>query len=89
MNGFVLTGEYMMDGGGSIMDYQGVEHTVLPVDIHGMAGELYLSADTSKTSHGLIWFDETNNVFFVISTYYEPDVILHIAENVKLVNPKK
>ena len=60
------------------------EFTVKQVNINGCPGDLYVSVDPSE-SHALVWIDETNGVVFTITSFLDPDVMLHIAENVQLV----
>lgn len=60
------------------------EFTVKQVNINGCPGDLYVSLDPSE-SHALVWIDETNGVAFTITSFLDPDVILHIAETVQLV----
>lgn len=60
------------------------EFTVKQVNINGCPGDLYVSMDPSE-SHALVWIDETNGVVFTITSFLDPDVMLHIAETVKLV----
>jgi hypothetical protein len=36
-------------------------------------------------SHALIWIDEANGVVFTITTLGDPNIMLHIAEAIKLV----
>ncbi len=82
-SGFTLGGGYMNDSTTSIMGYNDGPHQILSVKVGEHSGELYLSEDPSNPS-GLIWFDEENNVFFVITSFYTPEVILRIAEGVFL-----
>lgn len=60
------------------------DFTVTQVTINGCPGDLYISADPSE-SHALVWIDETNGVVFTITSFLEPEVMLHIAESIKLV----
>ncbi len=83
--GFTLSGGYISDGTTSIMGYDDGPHQITSVKVGELPGELYLSEDSSNPS-GLIWFDEENNVFFVMTSFYTPEVMLHIAEEVSLSN---
>lgn len=60
------------------------EFTVTQVTINGCPGDLYISADPSE-SHALVWIDEPNGVVLTITSFLDPEVMLHIAESVKLV----
>ena len=83
--GFTFSYTRMQEGSGTIMVLNGTEHNITPVDINGMDGDLYLSKDPEIT-HSLIWFDEDQQITFNITSYMDSDVILHIAESVKLSN---
>lgn len=63
-------------------------HSIILVDINGMVGNLYLSQDPEIT-HCLIWFDGERQISFNITSYMDSEVILHIAESVKLSNTTK
>ena len=66
----------------------GAEYIVEQVHINGNTGDLYIALDPNE-SHGLIWSDDNNQVAFTITSFLPPEVILHIAESVKLVNSTK
>lgn len=61
------------------------DFTVTQVTINGCPGDLYISADPSE-SHALVWIDEPNGVVLTITSFLDPEVMLHIAESVKLVD---
>ena len=82
--GFTLGGGYMSDGTDSIMGYDDGPHQITSVKVGELPGELYLSEDPANPS-GLIWFDEANGVFFVMTSYYSPEIMERIAEGVVLV----
>ena len=81
--GFTLSGGYISDGTTSIMGYDDGHHQITSVKVGELPGELYLSENPANPS-GLIWFDEANGVFFVMTSFYTPEVMLHIAEEVIL-----
>lgn len=83
--GFTFSYTRMKEGSGTIMVLNETEHSITPVDINGMDGELYLSQDPNIT-HCLIWFNEDQQITFNITSYMDSDVILHIAESAKLLN---
>lgn len=56
----------------------------MQVDINGQYGEFYLASNPADTNT-LAWFDEDNNVVFIITSYLDQQEILHIANSVKLV----
>lgn len=82
--GFTLGGGYMSDSTDSIMGYDDGSHQISSVKVGELPGELYLSVDPATPS-GLIWFDEANGVFFVMTSYYSPEIMERIAEGVVLV----
>lgn len=61
------------------------EFTVKQVNINGCPGDLYVSIDPSE-SHALVWVDEANGVVFTITSFLDPDVMLHMAESVELLH---
>ena len=86
--GFTFSYTRMLEGSGTIIILNETEHNVIPVDINGMDGDLYLSKDPEIT-HSLIWFNEDQQITFNITSYMESDVILHIAKSVNLLNSPK
>ena len=86
--GFTFSYTRMLEGSGTIMVINETAHSIIPVDINGMIGDLYLSQDPEIT-HCLIWFDEEQQIAFNITSYMDSDVILHIAESIKLSNTTK
>lgn len=81
--GFTFSYSRMQEGSGTIMVINETAHSMIPVDINGMAGDLYLSQDPEIT-HCLIWFDEEHQITFNLTSYMDSEVILHIAESVNL-----
>lgn len=86
--GFTFSYSRMQEGSGTIMVINETAHSMIPVDVNGMVGDLYLSQDPEIT-HCLIWFDEEQQITFNITSYMDSDVILHIAESIKLSNTTK
>lgn len=86
--GFTFSYSRMQEGSGTIMVINETVHSMIPVDVNGMVGDLYLSQDPEIT-HCLIWFDEEQQITFNLTSYMDSDVILHIAESVKLSNTTK
>ena len=66
------------------IDFSANEYVVTEVIVAGCVGNLYVSSDQSE-SHALIWVDEANGVVFTITLVGDPNVMLHIAETIKLV----
>ena len=58
------------------------------VMIHNLSGDYYAADETSQTDT-LVWFDETNQIVFILNSNLEKDVILHIAEGINLVKTQK
>ena len=87
-NGFVIRCG-SMDSQGDLMIVHGdASYDIRTVEVNGLPGELYISNDTD-ISNVLIWFDESNRIVFTIDSTLAPNVILHIAENVKLYKSPK
>lgn len=86
--GFTFSYTRIQEGSGTIMVLNETTHSIIPVDINGKVGDLYLSQDP-KITHCLIWFDEERQITFNITSYMDSEVILHIAESVKLSNTTK
>lgn len=80
--GFTLHYTKMQEGTAAIILYNEAEDGVIPVDIRDMKGELYISQNPEYT-HCLVWFDEERQITFNMTSYLEPEVMLHIAEGVK------
>lgn len=58
--------------------------SVTKVIVAGNMGDLYIS-NTPNESHALVWVDESDGVVFTITSFLEPEDMLHIAQSVKLV----
>lgn len=82
--GFTFSYSRIQEGSGTIMVINETAHSIIPVDINGMVGDLYLSQDPEIT-HCLIWFDEEQQITFNITSYMDSAIILHIAESVNLL----
>ncbi len=83
-DGFTFDYGFMRSDSPLTVDTYGEDFYVEKVELNGNFGELYASSDPEE-SHALAWIDETNGVVFTITSYLDPNVILHIAEEVKLV----
>ncbi len=82
-DGFVLLCGKLINGSplqiGSFTDNYNSEEVL----VNGLPGDLYVSISPEE-SHGLIWIDEVNGVYFYISSYFDPETILQIAESVEI-----
>lgn len=84
IDGFSFSYSFIQSDAPLSVTFPNEEFTVKQVNINGCPGDLYVSMDPSE-SHALVWIDEANGVVFTITSFLDPDVILHIAENVQLV----
>lgn len=82
-NGFVIQCGSMDSQGDLTIVHGDASYDIRTAEVNGLPGELYISNDTD-ISNVLIWFDESNRIVFTIDSTLAPNVILHIAENVKL-----
>ena len=64
---------------------QNSDYTIKEVKIGNNSGDLCISSRKDET-HALIWVDENTNIVFCITAYLDPDIILHIAESIYLVD---
>lgn len=64
---------------------QNSDYTIKEVKIGNNSGDLCISSRKDET-HALIWVDENTNILFCITAYLDPDIILHIAESIYLVD---
>ncbi len=82
-DGFVLLCGKLIDGPplqiGSFAD----NYSTQEVLVNGLPGDLYISM-LPEESHGLIWIDEVNGVYFYISSCLNSEIILGIAESVEM-----
>ena len=53
------------------------------VTVNGMEGDFYQAPDATESSY-LIWFDYDANLVFDLSGFFDKEVLLRIAENVRL-----
>lgn len=87
-DGFVVQCGYMDMQSDLTLMLGDVNYDIRTTKVNGMPGELYISSD-ANISNALIWFDESNRIVFTIDSTLNADVILHIAENIKLVKTPK
>lgn len=66
-----------------IISHNKSEYLIHSTIVNTHYAELYIAQDSS-VSNGLVWFDDDTGVSFTIISDMKPDVILHIAENIKL-----
>lgn len=71
----------MVDGVVSGIEANGIDPEA--VVINGMAGDFYQSADESE-GNTLMWFNQDENISFVIFGSFDKTVMMRIAENVIL-----
>lgn len=84
IDGFSFGYSFIQSDSPLTVEFPDEKFSVKQVTINGCPGDLYVSIDPSE-SHALVWIDEANGVVFTITSFLDPDVILHIAENVQLV----
>jgi hypothetical protein len=81
---FSLEYALLQEGAPLTVDTSSNNYTVTEITVAGYVGNLYISSDPLE-SHALIWIDEANGVVFTITTLGDPNIMLHIAEAIKLV----
>ena len=84
LDGFTFDYGFIQDDSPLTIDYSGLDVTIQDVTVNGCPGKLYISFELDE-SHALVWIDEANNVVFTMTSFLEPDVMLHIAGSTKLV----
>lgn len=85
---FVFDYSYMYDGTQiELFDPDGVPDPE-KLTVNGMEADFY-PADDFSAGNELIWFDEAQNVVFVVNGTMKKAVILHIAESVDLEDSTK
>ena len=84
LDGFTFDYGFVQEELPLIVDYAGIEVTIQDVTINGCPGKLYISAEPDEC-HALVWIDEARQVILSMTSYLEPEVMLHIAKSVKLV----
>ena len=84
IDGFSFGYSFIQSDSPLTVEFPDEKFSVKQVNINGCPGDLYISKNPSE-SHALVWIDEANGVVFTITSFLDPDVILHIAENVQLV----
>ena len=83
-DGFSFRYSFIQSDAPLSVEFPDDEFNVTQVTINRCPGDLYASTDSSE-SHALVWVDEANGIVFTITSGLHPDVMLHIAESVKLV----
>lgn len=81
--------DYVYMQQGSAWDYSTENVEVIPVSVHGMKGQMFLTDDWEHEWNTITWIDAQNNIQFSIDGNFDADDILHIAESVSLVNSTK
>ena len=81
--------DYVYMQQGSAWDYFTENVEVIPVSVHGMKGQMFLTDDWEHEQNTITWIDAQNNIQFSIDGNFDADDILHIAESVSLVNSTK
>lgn len=84
LDGFTFDYGFIQDDSPLTIDYGGLDVTIQDVTVNGCPGKLYISSEPDE-SHALVWIDEANHVVFTMTSFLEPDVMLHIANSAKLV----
>ncbi len=74
--------EYLHMQEGAAMSILGTEATVVAVSVNGHTGTLYLFHDPDQVSSNLIWFDEENDLQFMLSGFLTQDELLKLAQSV-------
>lgn len=85
--GFVLM-YFLLDETSIYVDNLGEEYTTELVSVGDYTGDLHISK-VPEGNYEMVWSDPDRGVGYAISSSLEPDVILHIAESVVLVNSDK
>lgn len=69
-------------GGNAFVETEGT--VVLPVEVDGAAGEVYLPDDAAKDS-SLVWAKD--DLFFCISGHFTPEELVYYAERLRPMTP--
>lgn len=64
------------------------EYECVELQVNGMPAQFYRSLDRTQTND-LVWLDEAAQILFTLNGKLDQDVMLHIAESIKLVNETK
>ncbi|NLU23620.1 MAG: DUF4367 domain-containing protein [Clostridiales bacterium] len=59
-----------------------------PVTVNGFSGYYYPVEEPDETNE-LIWIDDGRHIVFLLSSYREKSVMVHMAESIQLVSPTK
>ncbi len=86
--GFSLTSGPMVEGSGFVAFYGHTAYNHSTIYVRKYLGELFSSHDADNPN-ALFWFDEENSIYFGITSFYSTEIILRIAENIKLIIPTK
>lgn len=83
--GFIFQYFFSQQGSQSQYFFNDTEYTQKSVKVSGKDAVLYLCTDGSETNE-LIWIDDERGIVFELSSYLDEDVMLHIAESIKLLD---
>lgn len=84
LDGFTFDYGFIQDDSPLTIEYVGLDVIIKDVTVNGYPGKLYISSEPDE-SHALVWVDESNNVVFTMTSFLDPDIMLHIAGSTKLV----
>ena len=68
---------------GMVLSIYGDQENAEEFDFHGYVAR-YIPSDGTSSFNSLVWLDEDNGILFSIGSTLEKDVILHIADGIKL-----
>ena len=81
--GIILHYSYMNENSSLIVSGIDSENPYETVKVNGFSGEFYYGTETSPAK-SLVWIDTKQNIIFAINSNLDRDVILTVAEQIKI-----
>lgn len=82
--GITFSYQWITNGRGENLDNE--HHTITNVRVNGLPGQLFIADPTTNHKNMLLWFDEENNLSFLLMSRLPCDTLLDIAESVYLIS---
>ncbi len=82
-DGFSFEYGKLLDDAPLCLSYPTDQFYTKEVTVNGLPGDLYVSLVPSET-HGVIWIDEEKGIYYVITAYFDPELIMELAESVEI-----
>lgn len=85
-NTLYLDYAYLQEG--TVSSFETGDMDIMDITVNGCPGQLFLSKDTNQTN-AITWIDNQKNIQFTIDGFQDKSELLHMAENISLMDSTK